>query len=149
VVVVGSIAHNYSVYDPHDIDFSGRKKASKVYGNAKRFLMFSTAELFCNEREAKLSITHPGISCTGITAHYPKLIFAIIKYPMKIIFMKPRFAALSILNGVFEDTQSGEWIGPRFFGVWGKPKRRFIRTCSDDERLQIAASADKIYKEIF
>ena len=41
------------------------------------------------------------LTFTNITAHCPKLIFAIIKYPMKIIFMKPRKAALSIVAKLF------------------------------------------------
>lgn len=148
VVVVGSIAHNYSVYDPRDIDFSTRKRASLVYGNAKRFLMLATSELFDGEREATLSVTHPGIAFTNITAHYPPLIFAIIKYPMKVIFMKPRVAALSILRGVFDKTENGEWIGPRLFNVWGKPRKKRIGTASREERLQIAKEAEKIYSVI-
>ena len=59
VVVVGSIAHNYSKYDPEDIDFSTRKQASKVYGNAKRYLMFSLYELFKNEDKASLAVSSP------------------------------------------------------------------------------------------
>ncbi len=145
VVVVGSIAHNYSVYDPEDIDFSTRRRASLVYGNAKRFMMFASDALFEGEREATLSVTHPGIAFTGITAHYPKLIFAIIKYPMKVIFMKPRIAALSILRGVFETTEGGEWIAPGIFNVWGAPKRRRIGTASPEERAKIAKTAEKIY----
>ena len=35
-----------------------------------------------------IAVTHPGITQTNITAHYPKLIFAVIKNPMKLIFMK-------------------------------------------------------------
>ena len=148
VVVVGSIAHDYSVYDPSDIDFSTRKRASKVYGNAKRFLMFATSELFEGEREASLSVTHPGIAFTNITSHYPPLIFAVIKYPMKLIFMKPRVAALSILRGVFEETRSGEWIGPACFNVWGKPRKKCIGTASEEERAQIALKAEQIYASI-
>jgi NAD(P)-dependent dehydrogenase (short-subunit alcohol dehydrogenase family) len=79
VVVVGSIAHNYSKVDPRDVDFATVKQASRVYGNAKRYLMFSLYELFKNEREVSLAVTHPGITFTNITAHYPKLIFAIIR----------------------------------------------------------------------
>lgn len=148
VVVVGSIAHNYSVYDPEDVDFSTRKRASLVYGNAKRFLMFATSELFEGEREASLSVTHPGIAFTNITSHYPPLIFAIIKYPMKLIFMKPRAAALSILRGVFEETANGEWIGPTLFDVWGRPRKKRIGTATEAERAQIALEAEKIYASI-
>ena len=148
VVVVGSIAHNYSKYDPEDIDFSTRKQASKVYGNAKRYLMFSLYELFKNEDKASLAVTHPGISFTNITAHYPKLIFAVIKYPMKLIFMKPKKACLSIVQGVFAPCGYHEWIGPRYFDVWGLPKKKTLTTCTPEESRQIGKLADKIYEEM-
>ena len=148
VVAVGSIAHNYSKSDASDVDFSTRKQASKVYGNAKRYLMFSLFELFRDEKDVHLAVTHPGITFTNITAHYPKLIFAVIKYPMKIIFMKPRKAALSILAGVFEDCSYFEWIGPRVFDVWGLPKKKKLRTCKETESREIFLRAEKIYEQI-
>lgn len=148
VVVVGSIAHNYSETDFGDIDFHTRKPASKVYGNAKRYLMFSLYELFKNEYKVILSVTHPGITFTNITAHYPKLIFAVIKHPMKVIFMKPKTAALSVLKGVFEKTEYHEWIGPRFFGIWGYPKKSKLHTCSQAESRKISKSAEGLYKQI-
>ncbi len=148
VIVVGSIAHNYSKYDEKDIDFSSRKRASKVYGNAKRYLMFSLLKLFENETEATLSVTHPGITFTNITAHYPKLIFAVIKHPMKVIFMKPKKASISVLNGVFESCGSREWIGPRVFNVWGLPSKKQLKTCSEKEISRIYEIAEKIYSEI-
>ena len=148
VVVVGSIAHNYSKADENDVDFSTRKQASKVYGNAKRYLMYSLIALFRDEREAKLAITHPGIAFTNITAHYPKLVFAIIKYPMKIIFMKPRRACLSILRGVFDHCEGREWIGPKLFDVWGMPKKKKLSTASEDEIAYISQKAEEIYKSL-
>ena len=143
VVAVGSIAHNYSKSDPSDIDFASRKAASKVYGNAKRYLMYSLWEL--DEYEDVISVTHPGIAVTNITAHYPKLLYAIIKYPMKVIFMNPKKASLSVLLGLFETTQKNEWIGPRFFDVWGLPKKKKIKTCSKEEAEKIAKTAKEIY----
>ncbi len=133
VVIVGSVAHRYSVSDPNDIDFSTRTKASLVYGNSKRYLMFVLAELFKNEPDVGFAITHPGISFTGITNHYPPAIFAIIKHPMKVIFPKPRRACLSVLRGVFEDTYGAQWIGPSIFDVWGLPKKRKLRSVSTEE----------------
>ncbi len=147
VVAVGSIAHNYSTIDPQDVDFSTRKAASKVYGNAKRYLMFALHELFRDETEATLAVTHPGITFTNITAHYPKLIFAVIKHPMKVIFMRPRKAALSILAGVFSSTPYGAWIGPRVFGVWGLPRLTFLDTCRASERDAIAQIAEQVYTQ--
>lgn len=148
VVAVGSIAHNYSKSDKGNIDFAANPKASKVYGNAKRYLMFSLYRLFENETEATLSITHPGISFTGITAHYPKLIFAVIKHPMKIIFMKPKKACLSVLRGVFEETKTCYWIGPKIFDVWGMPKSKKLKTATREEINFIGDTAEKIYFEI-
>ncbi len=148
VVLVGSIAHNYSKTDPDDVDFRTRKKASLVYGNAKRYLMFAAYGLFADREDVTLSVTHPGIAVTGITAHYPKWLYAIIKYPMKIIFMHPRRACLSILRGVFEPTASCEWIGPRVFDVWGLPRKHTLRTCDTQEQAYICDQAERIYADL-
>ena len=146
VVAVGSIAHNYAKSDPSDEDFSTRTRASLVYGNAKRHLMAAFFDLA--EKGERVSVTHPGIAFTGITAHYPKLIFALIRYPMKLIFMKPKKAALSIYEGLFTPTQSGEWIGPRLFNVWGKPKKQALKTIGADEKNRLAAYAEDLYQAI-
>lgn len=148
IIAVGSVAHDYSVTDPCDIDFSTRTKASLVYGNAKRYLMFALHELFRSETNAHLAVTHPGITFTNITAHYPKLIFAVIKHPMKVIFMKPKKACLSILRGMFESTSYGEWIGPSFMNVWGAPKKSTLHTVSAEESARILDIAEKIYENI-
>jgi NAD(P)-dependent dehydrogenase (short-subunit alcohol dehydrogenase family) len=145
VVVVGSIAHAYSKTDPMDVDFSTRRPASLVYGNAKRYLMFSLFSLFETEREVTLSVTHPGIAVTNITAHYPKWLYALIKYPMKVIFMKPKKACLSIVSGVFDTCSGHEWIGPRWLDVWGYPVKSRLTKVSREEQIAIAAAADAVY----
>ena len=145
VVVVGSIAHNYSKINPDDIDFSAINASSKVYGNSKRYLMFSLYNLFKNESDVSLAITHPGITFTNITSHYPKVIFAIIKHPMKVIFMPTKIATLSILKGVFENTEYFTWIGPKLFNVWGLPSKTPLKTCSEGESQAIAEIAEKVY----
>ena len=142
IVAVGSIAHRYSRTDAADIDFSTRKKASLVYGNSKRYLMCALPALA--EKEGEIVIVHPGITFTNITAHYPKFIFAIIKHPMKVVFMSVKKATLSILSGAFLSTSGDEWIGPRLFDVWGLPKRKKLKL-SDDEAERIKAAAEEIY----
>ncbi len=149
VIVVGSIAHRYSEADPSDIDFSTRSRASLVYGNAKRHLMFSLYELFREETDVTLSVCHPGITLTNITAHYPKWIFALIKHPMKVIFMSPRKAALSILLGCVQPCDYHEWIGPRVFDVWGIPKKSKLRSCTSDECRHIHTTMEQSIKEPF
>ena len=145
IIAVGSIAHNYSRIDPADIDFSTRTRASLVYGNAKRHLMYS---FYALDSKA-VAVTHPGITQTNITAHYPKLIYALIKYPMRVIFMRPRKACLSILCGLFVSCNENEWIGPRFFDVWGLPRKKLLKTASAEERAEIRARADAIFEKIF
>lgn len=146
VVAVSSIAHNYSKIDVNDIDFSNIKASSKVYGNAKRFLTYGLYGLFNNNET--LSVVHPGITFTNITNHYPKLIFTLIKHPMKIIFMPPKKAALSIIYGIFNGTKLNEWIGPKVFNVWGMPNKRKLNTAKYFETLQICEIVDKIHNKL-
>lgn len=148
VVIVGSIAHNYSKTNPENIDFTSVKADSKVYGNAKRYLMLYFYEKYKNESKISMSVTHPGITFTNITAHYPKLIFAIIKHPMKIIFMKPKKAALCVLKGVFEDCKYGEWIGPRWFNVWGLPRKQRLKTFKNKEAEKVFETSENILKNL-
>lgn len=142
VVAVASIAHRYSKTDPKDPDFSSREAASKVYGNAKRHLMLSFYELFKDEKDASLAVVHPGITFTNITAHYPKWLFAIIKHPMKVIFMRPATAALSIVKGVFSPCSYMEWIGPTLFDVWGLPRKKRLGGFTREERCRVAKTAE-------
>lgn len=149
VVAVGSIAHNYSKTDQSDIDFSKRKASSLVYGNAKRYLMYSLLELSREYPDVGVSVVHPGITLTNITAHYPKWLFRIIKHPMRIIFMPPRVAALSIIEGMFRATKPYSWLGPRFFGIWGKPSLKKLSTADLKEIKEIYITANEIYdKEV-
>lgn len=145
IVAVSSIAHNYSKADKNDVDFSSRKSCALAYGNSKRFLMFSLMKLIENEKDISLSIAHPGISFTNITNHYPKLIFAIIKNPMKIIFMKPKSACLSILKAVFHKCRYREWIGPSLFDIWGYPRIKKLKNYSENEIEFIDKTAKEIY----
>lgn len=142
VVAVGSIAHNYSKINPDNVDFAGVTKSSKSYGNAKRYLMYSLFDLADSE---KVSVVHPGITFTNITAHYPKLIFALIKHPMKVIFMSTRKASLSIINGVFMHTARNEWIGPGIFNVWGFPTKKSLKSASEKEAEEIVKIANNIF----
>ena len=144
IVAVSSIAHNYSKIDESDVDFSTRKKPSLVYGNAKRHLTYALLSLF--DGTDGLSIAHPGISQTNITAHYPKLVYAIIKYPMRVIFMRPRRACLSVLQGIVDGCNSREWIGPRLFGIWGLPKKKALKTANESEIRRIADIAEEYYE---
>ena len=129
-----------------DIDFSTRDNASLVYGNAKRILTLALFMLFKSNKH--LSIVHPGITVTNITAHFPKHIYAIIKYPMKLIFMPVKKAALSVLCGLFNSTNTGEWIGPRLFNVWGLPRKKELKSFTYCELMRANDIADSIYEKL-
>ena len=148
VVVVGSIAHNYSKTDPVDVDFRFRQQASLAYGNAKRYWMYSAFGLSRNKSGVKFSVAHPGIAFTNITAHYPVWLFRIIKYPMKFIFMHPKHAALSIVYGMLQDVPDGCWVGPCIFDVWGKPSVKKLHTATVQEQAYICDTAKQIYMQI-
>jgi NAD(P)-dependent dehydrogenase (short-subunit alcohol dehydrogenase family) len=147
VVVVGSIAHTYSKTDKEDVQFLNRSRSSLVYGNAKRHLMVAMSAL-SEKLDLPIAITHPGITPTNITAHYPPWLYAIIKHPMKWIFMSPRKAALCILKGLYAPTQGREWWGPRLFGVWGLPRLYQYTNVSQQEIQGILQAAEEIYQKI-
>ena len=143
VVAVGSISQSFTKFDPKNTE--KRKSADAIaYGNAKRCLAFALTRLF--EGSDALSITHPGISPTGITAGYPAFIKAVIKLPMKLIFMPPKMAAESVVCGVLTSTPLGMWIGPRFLGAWGRPRLTSMRGYTAKEADVIVDEAKKFVK---
>lgn len=146
VISVGSIAYDYSKINEQDVDFSANKKARKVYGNSKKFLMFSLYELLKDNEKISYSIANPGITLTHMTSHYPKIINWIIKLGMKIVFPSPKKATRSIVSAIDNDCEK-EWLTPKLFNVWGKPKKSAI-TCSDFELNSINEIANKIFADI-
>lgn len=144
VVAVSSIAHNYSKVDENDIDFSTRKKPSKIYGNSKRFLTFALHELFANEDKVNLSIVHPGLTLTNMTNHYPKAINWLVKIGINIFMPNPKSASLNLLKGIFSPTSYHEWIGPKICNIWGPPKKKKLKTCHFNESRKIYNTAENI-----
>ncbi|MBO5955058.1 MAG: SDR family NAD(P)-dependent oxidoreductase [Clostridia bacterium] len=147
IVAISSIAHNYSKIDAHDIDFSSRKKHSKVYGNSKRFLMFSLMEL-CKRENVNLSIVHPGLTLTEMTNHYPKAINWLVKIFIKFFCPNTQKASLSLIKGVFDNTTYHRWIGPSFLQVYGKLKKIKLKSCTESESKMIFEIAEDIYNHI-
>ena len=148
VVVVGSIAHNYAKLNENDADFSRAKKSSKIYGNSKRFLMFSLYELFKDNPDVSLAVAHPGVTLTNMTNHYPKAINWFVKFGVKALFPSPEQAVLSVLWALFADCGYLEWIGPARLKVWGKPKLAKLKTCSPSESKRIFEIAEEISSQL-
>lgn len=146
VVAVTSIAHNYVKLVEDDVDFSKQaKKASKVYGNSKRFLTLALSEFFKDRDDVRLALVHPGITLTPMTnAKNSKLTGAV----MKLLFPKPAVAALNIVRGVFADVNYDEWIGPKTAKIWGLPTVSKLPTATTEERAKVFNLAESICKVI-
>ena len=147
VIVLGSIAHNYSRVDFNDPQKLKTQKSNIIYGNSKRFLMFSMQKLF-EKSHVDLAVVHPGITLTKMTSHYPKAINWLVKLGIKMFFPKPNKASLSVLFGVFNKTEQNEWIGPSKFNVWGFPKKQKLKTCPKTEQCEIFKAAESFYNKL-
>jgi len=147
VIIVSSIAHNYSKLNEKDIDFSNSKKHSNIYGNSKRFLTFSMFELFKNH-QSNLSICHPGITLTNMTNHYPKFINWLVKFGIKIFFPNSKKASLNVIKSMFENCNYVEWITPKIFNIWGLPNKKKIKSYTKIESEKIYNIAECLYKKL-
>ncbi len=146
-ITVGSIAHNYSKIDENDIDFSSRKKQRLIYGNSKRFLMYSLFELFKNS-SSRLSVAHPGITFTSMTSHYHKSINWLVKFGVRVVFPPAKIAARNVMFALKNSAQNQEWIGPAIFNIWGNPKIKKLKTFSEEESQKIFEIAEEIYSKM-
>ena len=147
VIATSSIAHNYSKTDCGDIDFSSKRSSGKIYGNSKRFLTFALYEYFEKNDDVALSIYHPGVTLTNITNHYPKAINWLVKLGIKIVFPSPKSAVRGVSIALDDDCRYLEWIGPRLFDIWGKPKKSILKTCDRSESMWIGETAERLFKE--
>lgn len=146
VIVVGSLAYKFARFNINDVDYNTSKSRNKIYGNSKRCLMLSLSELLKNEEKVKLSVVHPGVTPTNITRHFPLILRGIIKLPMKCVFISPKKASLSVILGLFKDVKYHDWLGPKIFGVWGKPKESNLKNITEEECKEIFSLAEEKYK---
>ena len=142
-VMVSSIAYGMAKYNQDNYDYKN-KSDMKTYGNSKRFLMYSLINLASNKM-IRLSIGHPGITPTNIIANYPKWLKAIIKYPMKWLFISPKKASLAIVKCMFEESLDS-WYGPMIFNIWGKPGKKKIKYNSNEANKMITINESIINK---
>ena len=102
----------------------------------------------CKKENVNLSIVHPGLTLTAMTNHYPKAINWLVKFIIGLFCPSAQKASLSLVKGVFENTNHSEWIGPPILQVYGKPKKLKLKTSSDEESKKIYEIAEKIYNNI-
>ena len=143
VVAVGSIAYKNIKFKSDDVDYSKNKKPFEVYGNSKKFLMMSMFFLAKDFQNVNFCVAHPGISSTNMITHYPKYINWFVKAGTKILFPSPQKASKNIVEAIYNNCGNFEWIGPKFFDVYGKPTKKPIKFISEENK-QIKKAIDDI-----
>lgn len=138
LLYMGSIAYNYSKIDKNDIQFLNCKKINHIYGNSKRVAMFAMSELMKQNCEVEFSIVHPGLTLTNMTNHYHKAINWLVKIGLKIVCPPPAKASLPVIYATAHHTDYGEWIGPKTFNIWGKPKAKRFKIVEDEAKFAYA-----------
>jgi hypothetical protein len=131
VVQTASISYLFSKLNFDDIETLKCKNKTTRYGRSKRLLILSTLTLQ-NKVNNSIFLTHPGVSTTSLfnssKGGFGKAFDKIIVPIMKVIFMKPEKAALSIALAPSYKYEKERFIGPRgLFQVWGYPKQRKLK----------------------
>ena len=83
-----------------------------------------------------------------MTNHYPKLINWAVKIGIKVLFPAPKKAALCVALGTSKNTNYHEWIGPKFFNIWGKPTLKKLKTATPAESKEIFKIAEQLCSKI-
>ena len=126
MVFINTASISYHYHD-FNYDIQGRNIDSRIkrYGFLKRLLIMETNHL--REKGIHCYLAHPGISYTGLfskeNSAYPKFVLSLIRLPMKLLFMSPDKASLSLIeSSCLHPDSTHEYLGPRgLFHSWGYP----------------------------
>ncbi len=151
--IVGQVSISYhfiNKINKNEIDLKNNKNLTKIYSNSKYWLISYLLKL--KSLNKNVVMTHPGICYTNLFKKknnaYNKLFYIFISPLIKLIFLNPKKGALPLIEGVFsESINYSYWIGPKIFGIWGKPK-----TYKLNKKILNQADIEFIYKitnEIF
>ena len=125
IVQTGSISYCFLKLNINDIE-SLKKGKTNRYGNSKRLLTLASLKIQ-EKYNNKIYLTHPGVSTTSLFSSskggFGKAFDKVIVPIMKVIFLKPAKAALSIALAPSFPYKKETLLGPRgLFQVWGYPK---------------------------
>ncbi len=151
IVNTGSVSMYYSKVDFDDIMGINVKNKTVRYGRDKRLLALDTLNLKERCPNNRIVLCHPGVSATSLFASskggFNKAFNALIFPLMKVIFMSPKKASLSIVMGAFLSLKNDELVAPRgFLHSWGYPKAiKFRKSLSRSlERKRLKEIYDKL-----
>ena len=127
IVQTSSLSYKFSKLNFNDIETIHTKNKTKRYANSKRILTLSSLYLQ-TKFDNKIFLSHPGVSATGLFSsqkgEFSKFFNKIINPIIKILFMKPKKAALSIVMSIFNQYKKETILAPRgLFQIWGYPKQ--------------------------
>ena len=138
IINVASVSYRYHELDYNDFTGENRKSKTARYSSTKRLLMYYSNYLK-KYKNINTILAHPGVSTTNLFSKknkaYPKIFYIVCVPIMKVLFMKPIKASLSLLKAI--DTSSvnlDEWVGPRgLLHSWGYPNIQKIHGDIMDE----------------
>lgn len=153
VINTSSISYRYKKFDKNDIQGLKIKDKTKRYGFIKRLLMMEATYLFSLGNKDLLA--HPGISYTGLfdkrNKAYKKGFYVFVSPLMKLMFMSPEKASLSLLYAASENVEIPIYhhIGPKgLFHSWGYPSVQKIKNLASSGDLKfLDEEVDKYIKE--
>ncbi len=137
IINTGSISYRYLRLNSNDLLKLKENNRTLRYANSKRLIMLYS--LIKRKEGKNFLLAHPGISTTNLfnakNKAYPKIFYIFITPIMKIIFMNPSKAALSLLKGVdVSNLDNTKWVGPRgLFHARGYPSIQDIKEGLLDE----------------
>lgn len=124
VIVQGSIVAGNKL--PKDLDvYSDKYNFFAQYNYSKALLESKIYSFVVNNTYPNLGfvITEPGISPTGITRNFPKIIRVCGKYFLS-LFSLPESASRNMMLAISNQSENGDYIVPaHLFTLRGKPKK--------------------------
>lgn len=131
MIFVSSLAANYTEIDFNDIQSLHVKNKMKVYGRSKQIMNLNSVGLKneLKEHSIDVNLVHPGVCATDLFKNSHSKVFMKTIYPlMRLVFHSSKKASLSVIKGIFINTNENEWIGPRgLFHMSGYPKHLKLR----------------------
>lgn len=131
MIFVSSLAANYTEIDFNDIQSLHIKNKMKIYGRTKQIMNLNSVGLKneLKEHSIDVNLVHPGVCATDLFKNSHSKVFMKTIYPlMRLVFHSSKKASLSIIKGIFINTNENEWIGPRgLFHMSGYPKHLKLR----------------------
>lgn len=131
IVHTGSVSMYYSKVDFGDRMSLGCRKTIR-YGRDKRLLALYVLSLKRKYPQRAFVLAHPGVSATSLfqseKGGFGRAFEVLLVPLMKVIFMKPWKASLSLLMGAYKGEGFEELVAPRgFLHSWGYPKVLALR----------------------